>query len=274
MLVALPSSIAFGILVYSGLGAGYVSMGAMAGMLGAAALGVVASLVGQTGGLISAPCAPAAAVLSALLVELLAGHGLAARHIIALLVLTALLAAGLQLLYGVIGGGRLIKFIPYPVVTGYLSGVGLLIALGQLPKFLGFPHHFSLLPGIGVTRVLGLALPARRAGHHGADARRPAHYPQAARAYFWLVGRHLHVFRAGNLFPRLAAAQRQCAADRTDPHVRLAFDRHRRSRARAGDDFAGRYQADSALRADALRAAFDRYAEKLRGVGSADAEPA
>ena len=87
-------------------------------------------------------------MLSALLVELLAGHGLAPAHIIALLVLTALLAAGLQLLYGVIGGGRLIKFIPYPVVTGYLSGVGLLIALGQLPKFFGFPHHYSLLQGL------------------------------------------------------------------------------------------------------------------------------
>ena len=148
MLVALPSSIAFGILTFSSLGAGYVSMGAMAGMIGAAALGLLASIVGQSEGLISAPCAPAAAVLSALLLELLVGHGLAPAAIIALLVLTALLAAGLQLLYGMIGGGRLIKFIPYPVVTGYLSGVGLLIAVGQLPKLLGFPHRFSLIQGL------------------------------------------------------------------------------------------------------------------------------
>ena len=145
MLVALPSSIAFGILVFSGLGD--VGIGAMAGILGAAALGLVSALVGQTGGLISAPCAPAAAVLSALVV-VLSGHGLKPPKVIALLVLTALLAACLQLLYGVIGGGRLIKFIPYPVVTGYLSGVGLLIALGQLPKFFGFPAHCSLLHGL------------------------------------------------------------------------------------------------------------------------------
>ncbi len=157
MLVALPSSIAFGILIYSGLKpehagmgamADYVSMGAMAGMLGAAALGLVASLVGRTAGLITAPCAPAAAVLSALLIELQARHGLAPAAIIVLLALTALLAAVLQLFYGVIGGGRLIKFIPYPVVTGYLSGVGLLIAVGQLPKLFGFPGHVSLLQGL------------------------------------------------------------------------------------------------------------------------------
>lgn len=35
--------------------------------------------------------------------------------------------------------GRLIKYIPYPVVSGYLSGVGLIIIGSQLPKFAGVP---------------------------------------------------------------------------------------------------------------------------------------
>ncbi|MCE5250531.1 SLC26A/SulP transporter family protein [bacterium] len=151
MLVALPSSIAFGVLVYTVLGPEYAGQGALVGILGAAVLGIVAPLVGRTGGLISAPCAPAAAVLSALALELFSktsGNGLDPASIPSLLVLTAVISAGFQILYGVIGGGRLIKFIPYPVVSGYLSGVGVLIALGQLPKLFGLPKGTSLLHGL------------------------------------------------------------------------------------------------------------------------------
>ena len=152
MLVALPSSIAFGVLVYTVLGPQYAGQGALAGMLGAAALGLVAPLCGRTGGLISAPCAPAAAVLSALASALISGKvgtRIDPASVPSLLALTALLSAGLQILYGALGGGRLIKFIPFPVVSGYLSGVGVIIALGQLPKLLGLPPGTPLFQGLG-----------------------------------------------------------------------------------------------------------------------------
>ena len=151
MLVALPSSIAFGVLTYSLIGQEYAGVGALAGMLGAAALGLIAPLIGRTGGLITAPCAPAAAVLSALVSALAAGKvgpGLSPADIPPLLALTALFSAGFQLVYGLIGGGRLIKFIPFPVVSGYLSGVGVLIALGQLPKLFGFSKAIPLVQGL------------------------------------------------------------------------------------------------------------------------------
>jgi SulP family sulfate permease len=151
MMVALPSAIAFGVLTYTAIGPEYAGAGAIAGILGAAALGLVAPFFGRTAGLISAPCAPAAAVLSALIAGLLAGKTgvkLAPDDILPLLALTALLAAGLQVFYGAIGGGRLIKFIPYPVVSGYLSGVGVLIALGQLPNLFGLPKGTPLSLGL------------------------------------------------------------------------------------------------------------------------------
>jgi len=151
MLVALPSAMAFGILVYTALGPEYAGEGALAGLLGAAALGIIAPLVGRTGGLISAPCAPAAAVLTALISTLSTGTGethLAPSAIMPLMALTALLSALLQTIYGIVGGGRLIKFIPYQVVSGYLSGVALLIALGQFPKLLGLPKDVHLLQGL------------------------------------------------------------------------------------------------------------------------------
>jgi SulP family sulfate permease len=151
MLVALPSSVAFGILVYTSLGQEYAGQGAMAGLLGAAALGIVAPLIGRTGGLISAPCAPAAAILTALISGLLAGRNgarIEPAEILPLMALTVLLSALFQTLFGIIGGGRLIKFIPYQVVSGYLSGVALLIAIGQLPKLLGLPTGTHLVQGL------------------------------------------------------------------------------------------------------------------------------
>ena len=65
MLVALPSAIAFGVTIYASLGGSYAAYGALAGILGATALGLVASSMGGTNRLITAPCAPAAAVHSA-----------------------------------------------------------------------------------------------------------------------------------------------------------------------------------------------------------------
>lgn len=143
MLVALPSSIAFGVIVYSLLGEAYVAHGVRAGVIGAAVIGLVAAWLGGAPRLISAPCAPAAAVLAAIAGTLLAGTSargpIDPEHIVVLLMLLGLMSGALQLLYGAMGGGRLIKFIPFPVVSGYLSGVGVLIFIGQLPNFFGAP---------------------------------------------------------------------------------------------------------------------------------------
>jgi SulP family sulfate permease len=148
MLVALPSAIAFGVLVYSTMGAAHASEGALAGIIGAAVLGIVAPLIGRNGGLVTAPCAPAAAVLSAMAAGFVAAGGASPARIGALLALTALIAGLLQLGFGALRAGQLIKYIPYQVVTGYLSGVALVIATGQLPKFLGLPKDLPLLHGL------------------------------------------------------------------------------------------------------------------------------
>lgn len=151
-LVALPSSIAYGVSAYGILGADYVSHGVIAGILGAAAIGLVAPAIGGAPRLISAPCAPAAAVLAALVTGLLAGNHdgsqINPRTIPVLLTVVALLSGALQLLYGTVRGGQLIKFIPYPVVSGYLSGVAVLIFLSQVPKFFGLPKDLNVWAGL------------------------------------------------------------------------------------------------------------------------------
>jgi len=138
MLVALPSAIAFGVTIYAPLGGAFGARGAGAGILGATALGLVASVSGGTKRLISAPCAPAAAVLSALAIQW-SQQGTPAATAAMMLAIVALLTAVFQMVFGAVGLGRLIKYMPYPVVSGYLTGVGLLIILSQLPKVLGAP---------------------------------------------------------------------------------------------------------------------------------------
>jgi SulP family sulfate permease len=70
------------------------------------------------------------------------------ERVAALMIGVALASGALQLLYGAIGGGKLIKYIPYPVVAGYLSGVGVLIFASQIPSFLGYSPSAGLLAGL------------------------------------------------------------------------------------------------------------------------------
>ena len=148
MLVALPSSIAFGVLVFTAIGPEHAGAGAMAGAVGAATLGLIAPLIGRNGGFITAPCAPAAAVMSGLAGALAVEANLPFERVVALMVLAALLSAGMQIVYGLLRLGRLIKYIPYQVVSGYLSGVGVIIAVGQIPKWLGLPDGVELFDGL------------------------------------------------------------------------------------------------------------------------------
>jgi len=160
MLVALPSAIAFGVTIFAPLGGGYAAQGALAGILGTAALGVVASSFGGTKRLITAPCAPAAAVLSALTIELVA-KGTQPQQIILMLAGVALLCGIFQIIFGLVRLGTLIKYMPYPVVSGYLSGVGLIIIVSQIPKFLGVPSGTSFwhaLAGLNLWRWQSLLI--------------------------------------------------------------------------------------------------------------------
>ena len=148
MLVALPAAIAFGVTIYSAIAPTHAALGALGGIVGATVIGLVASTLGGTDRLISAPCAPAAAVLSAFAIELV-HEGVPEGNIVLMLLMLGILAGGFQVLFGFVGIGRLIKYIPYPVVSGYLTGVGLIIIGSQISKLVGAasgtPWYHSLI---------------------------------------------------------------------------------------------------------------------------------
>lgn len=141
MLVALPSAIAFGVTIFSTFGPEYAAQGAIAGIIGTTALGLIAATFGGTDRLITAPCAPAVAVLTAASVNFVQ-QGVTPDAGILMLVFITLLGGAIQISLGVSRIGSLIKYIPFPVVSGYLSGVGITIIASQFPRVLGAPGGF------------------------------------------------------------------------------------------------------------------------------------
>ena len=146
-LVALPASIAFGVAVFAPLGVG-AGAGALAGLLGAVALGTLAPILGGTPRLVSAPCAPAVAVMGAFALNAIAREPGEPARVMVLMTLVGLVAAAIQLGLGLLRAGSIIKYIPLPVVTGYLSGVAIVIVLKQLPAVLGLAAGTPLWAGV------------------------------------------------------------------------------------------------------------------------------
>ncbi len=144
MLVVLPASLAFGVTIYAAIGPEYAGLGALAGILGAVALGLIAPILGGTDRLITAPCAPATALLSAFAITMVA-QGSPPITIILLMILLTILAGIFQVIIGFTRVGSLMKYLPHTVVSGYMTAVGLIIILSQLTGFVGLDPSTPLL---------------------------------------------------------------------------------------------------------------------------------
>jgi len=133
--VILPQAMAFGValLVPLGLDAG---TGALTGLVAAAALSLASGLLGGTRGLISAPTGPTLVLVSGSLATL-AAAGLAGPDLLTGLVALMVVTGFFQALIGLSGGGRLITFIPYPVVAGFMTGSAILMVKSQLAPVSG-----------------------------------------------------------------------------------------------------------------------------------------
>lgn len=151
--VVLPQATAFGVTAF-GPWLGTAS-GALTGLAGAILLLLVSGSVGSTIGLISGPSGPSMALLAGT-AALLAGSGLAPAAIAPALFAVTILAGLLQLLIALAGGGRLMKFIPYPVIAGLTTGIGLVMIRSQIEPLLGIPHHGSWTGWHGVPVLAGL----------------------------------------------------------------------------------------------------------------------
>ena len=126
--VALPLALAFG--VASGAGA-------IAGLYGAIILGFFAALFGGTPTQISGPTGPMTVVFATAVVAF--PNDLPS-------VMTVVFLSGLmQISFGIVGIGKWIKYIPYPVISGFMCGIGVIIIILQINPFLGVEAYSSIV---------------------------------------------------------------------------------------------------------------------------------
>ncbi len=164
-MVVLPQAMAYGVALFALMDMSAAS-GALAGLVGAACLSLASGLFGSTRGLISSPTGPALALLTGALATL-AAHGLDGEHLFAGLVAMIVLAGLMQIAIAVSGGGKLIRFIPYPVVVGFMTGAALIMIRSQLgPIFGDIPEAgwegWLWIPGASALATLGVAVASVR----------------------------------------------------------------------------------------------------------------
>ena len=160
-IVALPLSLAFGAL--SGLGP-------EAGLYGAIAAGILAAIFGGTQVLVTGPTNPMTIVAA----TVVAANMLPTGQVNLAIVVTAFMLAGAsQVLFGVLRLGGYIRYVPYPVISGFMSGIGVIVIIQQLPPLVGVAASSSapvkilsslpMLPGsivwpVAILGVITLAI--------------------------------------------------------------------------------------------------------------------
>jgi SulP family sulfate permease len=130
-IVALPLALAFG--VASGAGAA-------AGLYGAIALGFFAALLGGTPTQVSGPTGPMTVIFATAIVAF-PGNTSAIFAVV-------FIAGAVQIIFGCLKVGSVVRYIPYPVISGFMSGIGVIIILLQLHPLLGAPSVSAPLESI------------------------------------------------------------------------------------------------------------------------------
>ena len=135
-IVALPLALAFG--VASGAGP-------MAGLYGAICVGLFAALFGGTPAQISGPTGPMTIVMASVFTQF-AGQPAVAFTVV-------LMAGAFQVLFGYLRLGRYVNLMPYPVISGFMTGIGCILIIMELDPLLGFEtpqnviNALTVLPG-------------------------------------------------------------------------------------------------------------------------------
>ena len=178
-IVALPLALAFGIQAFGGIDSPEApSMGALAGLVGATLLGFLAALFGGTHSQISGPTGPMTVITASIVSAAWTASSGNFSAVLIAMAMAGIFCGLFQIFFGLIRIGKYVRYIPYPVLSGFMSGIGVIIILQQIYPLIGkkspvstidmitnFPAACSenvslmaLLLGLG-TIVLVIAVP-------------------------------------------------------------------------------------------------------------------
>ncbi len=168
-IISIPLSIGYGIIVYGPLGVKFLPFAALLGIYSCLLGGICAALLGGTEIQITAPKAPLTLILAAFVAPLALSLQVpdgASRNIlvVGLASLCVLIAGIIQFVFGKLRLGNLVKYVPYPVVSGFMNGIAVILILEQVGPMVGAGGHISLFevfynPTVvqPLTLIVGLA---------------------------------------------------------------------------------------------------------------------
>ena len=139
--VALPLALAFG---NAALGPG----GAIYGLYGAVVVGFLAALFGGTPSQVSGPTGPMSVTVASVVATLAAAgvsDKLSAGEILPLVMAAVVLGGLFQIIFGILKLGKYITLVPYSVVSGFMSGIGVIIICLQIGPLLGISTKGGVL---------------------------------------------------------------------------------------------------------------------------------
>ena len=157
-IVALPLALAFGIQAFGGIDdPAASSMGALAGLVGATLLGFFAALFGGTHSQISGPTGPMTVITASLVSGVWASSHGSFSEVLLAMSMAGMFCGLFQILFGIIKIGKYVRYIPYPVLSGFMSGIGIIIILQQLYPLVGLKSPVMTIDMITElpTRVAG-----------------------------------------------------------------------------------------------------------------------
>ena len=125
-IIALPMALAFG--VASGAGA-------EAGLYGAILVGLFAAIFGGSPALISEPTGPMTVIMTAVIASLIAANP---ENGLAMAFTVVILAGCFQILFGVLKLGQYVTLMPYTVISGFMTGIGIILIVLQSAPLLGY----------------------------------------------------------------------------------------------------------------------------------------
>ncbi len=167
--ITIPLCIAYGLIAFAPLGSGFATQAAFIGVLSAFFTCLAASLLGGTPVLITAPTAALTLVIGSVVGYLAASPLLSDVPgkeviIIGLMSVSVLTAGFVQLIFATFRLGNLVKYVPYPVMAGFMNGIAVLLVLKQIRPLIGVKSKTPLLeivlhPGLiePLTCLVGIA---------------------------------------------------------------------------------------------------------------------
>ncbi len=169
--IAMPHYLGLGLIVFAPLGVEFASRSATIGMFSAVFAGAVAAILGGNPIQITGPRATVTMILAAAVATFAANPAISTQApevrqviVVGLASAAVFLGGGFQVLFGLFDIGKVIKYIPYPVISGFMNGIGFIIIQSQIRDILGVNGDISYAELIAhpgqiepLTLVIGLA---------------------------------------------------------------------------------------------------------------------